>query len=44
MSKRLWTICTPGYPPFAMVLMEELLDYEGALREARAIWPKCEIW
>lgn len=44
MSKRLWTIKAPGYDAFSMVVLEGLLDYEQALREARAIWPTCEIW
>lgn len=42
--KRLWTIKTPGYDPFSMVLLEQEITYEQALAEARSIWPACEIW
>lgn len=27
----------------SMALMEESLDRAGALREARMIWPECEV-
>lgn len=41
--KRCWTVTTPGYRPFQMVLLDGLLDHAGALREARSIWPNCEV-
>lgn len=41
--KRVWTIKVPGKNPFSMVLMEGPLDQAGALREARLIWPDCEV-
>lgn len=41
--KRNWTIVVPGYPPFPMILLDGELDYAGALREARGIWPNCEV-
>lgn len=41
--KRNWTIKVPGYPPFSMVLLDGVLDYAGALIEARGIWPDAEV-
>lgn len=41
--KRVWTVIVPGFAPFSMVLMEGSQDHEGALREARLIWPVCEL-
>lgn len=43
MTKRTWTIRVEGYPPFQMVLLDGALDHAGALREARGIWPTCEV-
>lgn len=40
--KRVWTV-TVGAKSFQMVLMEGALDQAGALREARLIWPHCEV-
>ncbi len=40
--KRTWTI-TVGARRFSMVLLEQALDHAGALREARLIWPACEV-
>ncbi len=40
--KRTWTVIV-GTKTFSMVLMEESLDRAGALREARMIWPACEV-
>ncbi|WP_275898089.1 hypothetical protein [Pseudomonas parafulva] len=41
--KRIWTVLIPGYRPFSMVLMDGPQDMAGALREARLIWPNCEV-
>jgi len=41
--KRTWTVKTADYPPFQMVSLECELDYEGALRDARIIWPDAEV-
>lgn len=43
MSKRNWTILLSGYAPFSMVLLDGALTYEQALREARVIWPRCDV-
>lgn len=40
--KRVWTVIV-GPKAFQMVLMEQTLDHAGALREARLIWPNCEV-
>lgn len=40
--KRIWTVVV-GSKSFSMVLMDGDLDREGALREARLIWPDCEV-
>jgi hypothetical protein len=42
-TKKNWTITTPGYRPFPMILLEEALDYGRALAFARSIWPRCDI-
>jgi len=41
--KKNWTITTPGYRPFPMILLEEALDYGKALAFARSIWPLAVI-
>lgn len=41
--KKNWSITTPGYKPFPMILMDEPLDHAGALEFARSIWPGCTI-
>lgn len=41
--KRNWTIHVAGYSPFPMILLDGMLGYDQALREARLIWPACEI-
>lgn len=41
--KRTWTVHVPSYPDFQMVSLECELDYVGALRDARLIWPKCDV-
>jgi len=43
MTKRTWTITVTGYRPFQMVLLDGALNYEQALREARLIWPACNV-
>lgn len=43
MTKRTWTVIVTGYSPFQMVLLDGALNYEQALREARLIWPRCEV-
>ena len=40
--KRVWTVVV-GTKAFQMVLMEQSLDQSGALREAKLIWPECEV-
>lgn len=42
--KRIWTIKTPGYRPFRMLVMDDPITQEKALAEARSIWPECEVW
>lgn len=41
--KRTWTVHVAGYAPFSMVSLECELDYAGALRDARLIWPNAEV-
>ena len=41
--KKNWSITTPGYKPFPMILMDEALDHAGALAFARSIWPLATI-
>lgn len=43
MTKKNWSITTPGYKPFPMILMQEALDHAGALEFARSIWPECTV-
>jgi len=43
MTKKNWSISTPGYAPFPMLLLEEALDHAGALAWARSIWPLCTV-
>lgn len=43
MIKRTWTVTVAGYRDFQMVLLDGALNYDEALAEARAIWPKCEV-
>lgn len=41
--KRTRTVRVSGYPSFQMVSLECELDYAGALRDARLIWPNCDV-
>lgn len=41
--KKNWTITTPNYKPFPMILLEEALDHEHALALAQSIWPLATI-
>lgn len=43
MTKRNWMVKVPGYPAFSMVVMTGPMNHAEALREARGIWPTCEI-
>lgn len=43
MTKRTWTVAVAGYRDFQMVLLDGALNYEQALREARLIWPLCNV-
>lgn len=44
MTKRNWTVHVSGWRPFQMVLLQDgPLGYEDALREARGIWPLCNV-
>lgn len=43
MTKRTWTVIVAGYAQFQMVLLDGALTYNEALREARLIWPACEV-
>jgi len=44
MKKRNWKVTVPGWRPFQMVLLEDgPLTYEQALKEARGIWPNCDV-
>ncbi|KPW43756.1 hypothetical protein ALO95_100866 [Pseudomonas syringae pv. antirrhini] len=43
MTKKNWTVTTPGYEPFPMILLECALDHTGALAFARSIWPRCTV-
>lgn len=41
--KKNWTITTPAYKPFPMILLEEALNHAGALALARGIWLHCAV-
>jgi hypothetical protein len=41
--KKNWSVTTPGYKPFPMILLEEAMDHERALAFARCIWPLATV-
>ena len=43
MTKKNWSITTPSYKPFPMILLSQAMDHVSALAFARSIWPLCTV-
>lgn len=43
MTKKNWSVSTPGYAPFPMLTLDEALSHDEALAWARSIWPECKV-
>ena len=43
MTKKNWSISTPGYKPSPMILLSQAMDHVSALAFARSIWSECTV-